>query len=52
MTIETWMSINSWALPLNIEACKPYTEPYGGKNGRWVTHITISFLCFALRIEY
>lgn len=47
--IEVGFSLNDWALPLQIEACKPYTA-YNPKtrDERWVAQIIVTFLCFYL----
>lgn len=48
MEFAKGLSINDWALPLHIFAGKPYT----GQDGRWVTQIVITFLCFYLAITW
>ncbi|MBA7480510.1 hypothetical protein ES707_15971 [subsurface metagenome] len=49
LKVEAGLSLNSWALPLCIDACKPYTD---GDSERWVTQIIITLFCFFLNIEY
>jgi hypothetical protein len=50
---EAGWSINDWALPLHIEACRPFTtiDPKSD-DARWVTQVEITFLCFYLAIRW
>ena len=51
--VEVGLSVNSWAIPLNIEACKPYTA-YNPKTSdeRWVAQITVTIFCFYLDVRW
>lgn len=47
--VEVGISFNDWALPLHIEACKPYTA-YNRKTSdeRWVAQVIVTFFCVYL----
>ncbi|MBA7639534.1 hypothetical protein ES703_47193 [subsurface metagenome] len=49
--VEVGLSLNSWAVPLHIDACKPYTrvDPET-QDERWVTQIIITLFCFYMDI--
>jgi len=48
--LEVGLSLNDWALPLHLEACRPYTT--STKPERWKNDIIITVLCFYVRIEW
>ncbi|MBU0777582.1 hypothetical protein KKF82_04930 [Patescibacteria group bacterium] len=47
--VEVGLSWNNWAIPLHIEACKPYTafNPQT-QDERWVAQVVITIFCFYL----
>ena len=50
--VEVGLSLNDWALPLDIEACRPYTAVNPDTlNEQWVIQIILTLFCFYLNIE-
>lgn len=49
------LSLNSWAFPLHVDACKPYTHSDPDPvtlDERWAKQVIITVLCFYVGIEW
>jgi hypothetical protein len=54
---ETWLtvglSLNDWALPLHIEAIRPYTTmATPTQPERWKSQVVFTVLCFYAGVEW
>lgn len=61
MRFYTGISINDWAIPLHLTACRPYqrglntdvvNQANADANYRWVTQVILSIFCFYLAVEW